>query len=69
MARPLLPAPQISSSKKKTGVIQPKKFIAQLKKDNELFRSYQHQDAQEFCNFLLTSISETLEKQRKQQQQ
>jgi hypothetical protein len=40
------PAPlstQISSQKKKTGVIAPKRFIQRLKKQNELFRSYMHQ--------------------------
>jgi hypothetical protein len=35
--------PQIQNSKKKTGVIPPKKFVARLKRDNELFRSYMHQ--------------------------
>lgn len=34
---------QIQTSKKKTGVIAPKKFVARLKRDNELFRSYMHQ--------------------------
>lgn len=34
---------QINSSKKKTGVLSPKKFVERLKKDNELFRSYMHQ--------------------------
>ncbi|KAI9118127.1 hypothetical protein K1719_010459 [Acacia pycnantha] len=36
--------PQISSQKKKTGVIAPKRFIPRLKKQNELFRSYMHQN-------------------------
>jgi hypothetical protein len=34
---------QIQTSKKKTGVIPPKKFVQRLKRDNELFRSYMHQ--------------------------
>ncbi|CAN1344153.1 Ubiquitin carboxyl-terminal hydrolase 3 [Linum perenne] len=34
---------QISSQKKKTGVIAPKRFVQRLKKQNELFRSYMHQ--------------------------
>ncbi|XP_021688109.2 ubiquitin carboxyl-terminal hydrolase 3 isoform X3 [Hevea brasiliensis] len=38
--------PQISSQKKKTGVIAPKRFVQRLKKQNELFRSYMHQEAQ-----------------------
>lgn len=36
---------QISSQKKKTGVIAPKRFVQRLKKQNELFRSYMHQVA------------------------
>lgn len=34
---------QINSQKKKTGSVAPQKFVARLKKDNELFRSYMHQ--------------------------
>jgi hypothetical protein len=34
---------QISTQKKKSGVIAPKKFIQTLKKNNELFRSFAHQ--------------------------
>ncbi|XP_039012551.1 ubiquitin carboxyl-terminal hydrolase 3-like isoform X3 [Hibiscus syriacus] len=34
---------QISSQKKKTGVIAPKRFVQRLKKQNEIFRSYMHQ--------------------------
>ncbi|XP_039069780.1 ubiquitin carboxyl-terminal hydrolase 3-like isoform X1 [Hibiscus syriacus] len=34
---------QISSQKKKTGAIAPKRFVQRLKKQNELFRSYMHQ--------------------------
>ncbi|CAN4075675.1 unnamed protein product [Withania somnifera] len=34
---------QISSQKKKTGVIAPKCFVQRLKKQNEIFRSYMHQ--------------------------
>ncbi|KAI9100879.1 hypothetical protein K1719_024003 [Acacia pycnantha] len=33
----------ITSQKKKTGVIAPKRFVQRLKKQNELFRSYMHQ--------------------------
>lgn len=35
--------PQINSSKKKVGVISPKKFVQRLKRDNELFRGHMHQ--------------------------
>ncbi|KAL0286824.1 UNVERIFIED_CONTAM: Ubiquitin carboxyl-terminal hydrolase 3 [Sesamum angustifolium] len=44
---------QISSQKKKTGVLAPKRFVQRLKKQNEIFRSYMHQDAHEFLNYLL----------------
>ncbi len=36
---------QINSAKKHTGVVPPRKFVNRLKKDNELFRSLQHQVA------------------------
>ncbi|MBA0707151.1 hypothetical protein Golax_019226 [Gossypium laxum] len=53
----------ISSQKKKTGVIAPKRFVQRLKKQNELFRSYMHQDAHEFLNFLLNELVDILEKE------
>lgn len=56
---------QINTSKKRTGVISPKKFINQLKRDNELFRSYMHQDAHEFLNYLLNQACEILEEEEK----
>ncbi|KAK8606979.1 hypothetical protein V6N13_052730 [Hibiscus sabdariffa] len=54
---------QINSQKKKTGVIAPKRFVQRLKKQNELFRSYMHQDAHEFLNFLLNELVDILEKE------
>ncbi|XP_059648061.1 ubiquitin carboxyl-terminal hydrolase 4-like [Cornus florida] len=54
---------QISSQKKKTGVIAPKRFVHRLKKQNELFRGYMHQDAHEFLNFLLNELVDILEKE------
>ncbi|CAA7403289.1 unnamed protein product [Spirodela intermedia] len=54
---------QISSQKKKTGVIAPKRFVQRVKKENELFRSYMHQDAHEFLNFLLNELVDILEKE------
>ncbi|KAK4777068.1 hypothetical protein SAY86_005756 [Trapa natans] len=54
---------QISSQKKKTGVIAPKRFVQRLKKQNELFRSYMHQDAHEFLIFLLNELVDILEKE------
>ncbi|URE49770.1 ubiquitin carboxyl-terminal hydrolase [Musa troglodytarum] len=54
---------QISSQKKKTGVIAPKRFVQRVKKQNEYFRSYMHQDAHEFLNFLLNELVDILEKE------
>jgi len=51
---------QMSSNKKKQGSIAPKRFIDILQKKNEIFRGSMHQDAQEFLNYLLNSISESL---------
>eukprot|EP00246_Nothoceros_aenigmaticus_P015837 TRINITY_DN6841_c0_g1_i1.p1 TRINITY_DN6841_c0_g1~~TRINITY_DN6841_c0_g1_i1.p1 ORF type:complete len:373 (+),score=71.20 TRINITY_DN6841_c0_g1_i1:149-1267(+) len=56
---------QITSQKKKTGVIAPKRFVQRVKKQNELFRSYMHQDAHEFLNFLLNELVDILEKEAK----
>ncbi|CAF2114273.1 unnamed protein product [Brassica napus] len=56
---------QISSQKKKTGVIAPKRFVQRLKKQNVLFRSYMHQDAHEFLNYLLNELDDILEKEAK----
>jgi len=57
----------INSQRKKTGVVAPKKFVQKLKKENELFRGYMHQDAHEFLNYLLNVIAETLQKEQKEQ--
>ncbi|GMH21371.1 hypothetical protein Nepgr_023213 [Nepenthes gracilis] len=54
---------QISSRKKKTGVISPKRFVQRVRKENELFRGYMHQDAHEFLNFLLNELVDILEKE------
>lgn len=54
---------QINSQKKKTGVIAPKRFVQRVKKQNEIFRSYMHQDAHEFLNFLLNELVDILEKE------
>ena len=34
----------------------PKRFIQRLKRDNELFRSFMHQDAHEFFNYTLNAV-------------
>lgn len=56
---------QINCQKKKTGVIAPKRFVQRVKKQNELFRSYMHQDAHEFLNYLLNELVDILEKEAK----
>ena len=56
---------EIASQKKRTGVYSPKRFIARLKHDNELFRSFMHQDAHEFFNYTLNECCEILEREAK----
>ncbi|GFY91378.1 ubiquitin-specific protease 3 [Actinidia rufa] len=56
-------ASPISSQKRKTGVIGPRRFVNKLKKENEIFRSFMHQDAHEFLNYLLNEIVDILEKE------
>lgn len=46
----------ISSQKKKSGVLYPKKFIARLRKEYESFDNYAQHDAHEMFNRLLNSI-------------
>jgi len=55
---------QISSFKRKTGSLAPKKFINRLRNDNIAFRNYNQQDAHEFLIYLINEISEILEKQQ-----
>ncbi|CAB3401346.1 unnamed protein product [Caenorhabditis bovis] len=50
----------IATQKRRVGTIAPKRFITKLKKENELFDNYMQQDAHEFLNYLLNTISETL---------
>ncbi|CAI2348114.1 unnamed protein product [Caenorhabditis sp. 36 PRJEB53466] len=50
----------IANQKRRVGTIAPKRFITKLKKENELFDNYMQQDAHEFLNYLLNTISETL---------
>jgi len=54
---------QISTQKKRTGSLAPKAFIATLRKENDLFSGFMHQDAHEFLNFVLNDISECLQKE------
>ncbi|KAG8526994.1 uncharacterized protein KY384_008423 [Bacidia gigantensis] len=45
----------------RTGVVSPSRFLEILKRDNEMFRSSQHQDAHEFLNLLLNDVVEKVE--------
>ncbi|CAG8592846.1 1418_t:CDS:10 [Diversispora eburnea] len=56
---------KINSQKKRQGVLAPNHFIAKIKKENELFRSTQHQDAHEFLNYVLNAIAENVMEQQK----
>ncbi|XP_047128161.1 ubiquitin carboxyl-terminal hydrolase 46 isoform X1 [Hydra vulgaris] len=51
----------IATQKRKTGVIAPKRFVARLRKENELFDNYMQQDAHEFLNYLLNTIADLLQ--------
>jgi ubiquitin carboxyl-terminal hydrolase 12/46 len=57
---------RVATQKKKNGILAPRKFIAKLRKDNELFKGFQQQDAHEFLNYLLNEIADTLIKEKKQ---
>lgn len=46
-------------------MVSPSAFVSKLKKENELFRSTQHQDAHEFLNYLLNKIVEDIEDEEK----
>lgn len=50
----------IATQKKKTGTIAPKKFVAKLRKENQVFDNYHQQDAHEFLNYLLNTIGDLL---------
>jgi ubiquitin C-terminal hydrolase len=54
----------IANQKKRTGSVPPKSFISKLRKENDLFSSYMHQDAHEFLNFLLNDVVECLRSER-----
>lgn len=59
----------IASQKKKTGVIAPKKFVARLRKENELFDNYMQQDAHEFLNYLLNTIGDLLQSEKQKEKE
>lgn len=54
----------IATQKKKTGTVAPKKFIAKLRKENEVFDNFMQQDAHEFFNYLLNTIGDLLNSEK-----
>uniref|UniRef100_A0A8C4SE28 Ubiquitin carboxyl-terminal hydrolase 46 n=1 Tax=Erpetoichthys calabaricus TaxID=27687 RepID=A0A8C4SE28_ERPCA len=58
----------ITTQKKKVGVIPPKKFISRYeKKMVNLFDNYMQQDAHEFLNYLLNTVADILQEEKKQE--
>jgi ubiquitin carboxyl-terminal hydrolase 12/46 len=55
----------ISANKRKSGSLSPRRFVNKVKAENELFRSFAHQDAHEFLSYLLNDIADTLAKEKK----
>ncbi|KAI9802185.1 MAG: hypothetical protein M1825_002905 [Sarcosagium campestre] len=55
----------IVAHQSRTGVISPLKFLENLKRDYEMFRSSAHQDAHEFFNLLLNDVMESVGKANK----
>jgi len=56
----------IVTMKKKKGIVQPKKFIARLRKDNDAFDNFSQQDAHEFLNYLLNTCADLLTAEMKE---
>jgi hypothetical protein len=56
----------IVTMKKKKGIVQPKKFITRLRKDNESFDNLFQQDAHEFLNYLLNTCADILKEEMKE---
>ncbi|EHB06092.1 Ubiquitin carboxyl-terminal hydrolase 46 [Heterocephalus glaber] len=59
----------IATQKKKVGVIPPKKFISRLQKENDLFGNYMQQGTHEFFNYLLNTIVDIMQEEKKQKKQ
>lgn len=59
---------QMASSKKKFGVIQPRKFISRVKKENVIFNNMQQQDSHELLNYLLNTIADLLAAQKPEEE-
>ena len=50
----------IENKKKKSGVIDPKKFITSVKKNNQEFNNEDHHDSHEFLIWLLDSLDQNI---------
>lgn len=57
---------QISRQSKQVGSIAPHQFIVSVRTADRRFRNTAHHDAQEFLNFLLHNLDETVQKVNKQ---
>jgi len=55
----------ISTQRKRCGVHPPRRFVAKLRAENEVFNNQMHQDAHELLNYLLNEMAEILEKRNK----
>jgi ubiquitin C-terminal hydrolase len=55
----------IESKKKKTGVIDSKKFIQSIKKNNQEFNNEDHHDSHEFLIWLLDNLNENIKSENK----
>ncbi|CAM4865974.1 unnamed protein product [Rotaria socialis] len=59
----------IISGKRRTGALQPKKFINKLRKENSTFDNDMQQDAHEFLNHLLNTCADILLAERKEEKE
>ncbi|CAF4623879.1 unnamed protein product, partial [Rotaria sp. Silwood2] len=57
----------IVSGKRRTGALQPKKFINKLRKENSTFDNDMQQDAHEFLNHLLNTCADILLAEKKEE--
>ncbi|CAF3657012.1 unnamed protein product [Rotaria sp. Silwood1] len=57
----------IINGKKRTGALQPKKFINKLRKENTIFDNDMQQDAHEFLNHLLNTCGDILLAEKKEE--
>ena len=55
----------IETKKKKTGVIDPKKFISSVKQNKQEFNNEDHHDSHEFLIWLLDSLNENIKNENK----